>query len=648
MEDVHNPSVTAKNIMTAHLGLAPDLARDTVFFHAPIGIAVTDTHGKFLQVNPHFCDILGYTQEELLTRTIMDVTHPEDFTLGAVERTELNQREESEFLHLEKRYIHKQGHTVWGSLRFTALTQPDVGQTLCLGILNDISSRKRMEENLKSNERLFSAAFNNAGIGMAILDATGHFLEVNRSFCDFLGYTAEQIRAIDFQTITYPDDLSSDLLQFEALLAGEISAYAMHKRYIHASGDIRWGALSVSVARNEAGDIEYVLSQIQDIHPQKVAEEKGRAQARLYESIFSSAFSFMALLSAEGLIQEINLNAQGMTGINKELVLHYPLDKSYWFQGLPEQQQRIRQAIEIAQKGDSVHEEVKMLGKNGILTLDFSLRPVFDQHQQVTHLIVEGHDITDLKNNEKQLRQQAEQLQRHNKDLQDFTHIASHDLQEPLRKIRAFGDRLSHQEQFSEKGKDFLGRMNKSAERMQYMIRDLLTYSRIDRQPNLDVEHVSLNECLKRVQESLSLQIEETEARITVGPLPSLKSTPVHMHQLFQNLLSNALKFSRPDVPPDISITCTLEGAIDFQIEVSDNGIGFDPAFSERIFQPFQRLHGRHEYPGSGIGLAICRKIVDYYHGKIWVESTPEKGSCFFIVLPFEFQEISPQEEPLL
>lgn len=646
MEEVHNPSVTAQNIMTTHPGLAPDLARDTVFFHAPIGIAVTDTHGKFLQVNPHFCDILGYTQEELLSRTIMDITHPEDFTLGAVERNEISKLKDPEFLYLEKRYIHKQGHIIWGSLRFTALNPTDTTPPLCLGILKDISSRKRMEENLKSNERLFSAAFNNAGIGMAILDATGHFLEVNRSFCDFLGYTAEQIRAIDFQSITYPDDLSSDLLQFEALLAGEISAYAMHKRYIHASGEIRWGALSVSVARDEAGNIEYVLSQIQDIHPQKMAEEKSRAQARLYESIFASAFSFMGLLSAEGLIQEVNLNAQAMTGINKELVLHYPLDKSYWFQGLPEQQQRIRQAIEIAKKGDSVHEEVKMLGKDGILTLDFSLRPVFDQHQQVTHLIAEGHDITDLKNNEKQLRQQAEQLQRHNKDLQDFTHIASHDLQEPLRKIRAFGERLAHHEQFSERGKDFLERMNKSAERMQYMIRDLLTYSRIDRQPNLDLESVSLNECLQRVQETLSLQIEESEARITVGPLPRLRSTPVHMHQLFQNLLSNALKFSRPNVPPEISVKCALEGAMDFQIEIRDNGIGFDPTFSERIFQPFQRLHGRHEYAGSGIGLAICRKIVDYYHGKIWVESTPDKGSCFFIVLPFEFQETSPQEEP--
>ncbi len=645
MEEVQHQSAADTRSKLSSLNVHTGLAEDSVFFQAPIGISITDTHGRFIQVNPYFCDFLGYTQEELLARTIMDVTHPEDRTLGAIERNELAHREEPEFLYLEKRYVHKQGHTLWGSLRFTALKQAQPPHHLCLGMLEDISSRKRMEEDLKSNERLFSAAFNNAGIGMAILDVTGRFLEVNRSFCEFLGYTAEQIKSIDFQSITHPEDLSSDLLQFEALLAGDISAYAMHKRYVHASGEVRWGALSVSVSRNEGGDLEYVLSQIQDIHPQKTAEEKSRAQTRLYESVFSSAFSFMGLLNADGLIQEINLNAQAMTGINKELVLQYPLDKCYWFHGLPEQQQRIRQAIEAAKKGESVHEEIKILGKEGVLTLDFSLRPVFDPHQKVTHLIAEGHDITHLKNNEKQLRHQAEQLQRHNKDLQDFTHIASHDLQEPLRKIRAFGERLADQESLSEKGKDFLARMNNSAERMQYMIQDLLTYSRIDKQ-TLSLESVSLNTCIERVLESLSLQIEETRAQITIGHLPMVQSAPVHMEQLFQNLLSNALKFSRPGVAPEITVTCSLEGAVDFQIEITDNGIGFDPVYSERIFQPFQRLHSRHEYTGSGIGLAICRKIVDYYQGKIWVESTPGEGSCFFMVLPFAQPPMAIQEEP--
>lgn len=625
--------------------LIPEMVWGDVVTHAPVGIAITDNHGKFLRVNPYFCQILGYTEAELLALSIIDVTHPEDRTLGAIERNELSEKS-SPLYQIEKRYLHKQGHTVWGNIRFTALQETsNTAQPLCLGILKDISERKQMEESFERNERLFSAAFNNAGIGMAILDIQGRFLEVNRSFCDFLGYTAEQIKTIDFQSITYPEDLSSDLLQFEALLAGEISAYAMHKRYIHASGDVRWGALSVSVARNEDDKIEYVLSQIQDIHPQKLAEEKSRSQARLYESIFSSAFTFMGLLSAEGTLLEVNTNTQVLTGLSKDLILHQPFDKSYWFQGLPEQQERIREAIESARQGESVHEEVKIVSKTGILTLDFSLRPVLDQNQQVAHLIVEGHDITDLKNNEKQLRQQSEQLQRHNKDLQDFTHIASHDLQEPLRKIRAFGERLAHHEQLSERGQDFLDRMNKSAERMQRMIKDLLTYSRVGRQQNITLENVDLNHCLQQVQETLLLQIEESQGTLHIGSLPSLQSLPVHMHQLFQNLLSNALKFSKADIPPEISITCTLEGATDFLIEVKDNGIGLDPALSERIFQPFQRLHGRHEYPGSGIGLAICRKIVDYYHGKIWVESSPGKGSCFSIALPFAQTENTPKEE---
>ena len=607
-----------------------------IFWHAPIGVAVANRTGHFIKANQHFCDLLGYTEHELKTLAIADLTHPEDRNIGLKECKYILKNHQKEFFSVDKRYIRKNGEVFWGNISLAALKDKrGENRPFTVGILKDISEQKAAEKKLRLSESLFSSAFNNAGIGMALVDTQGHLIEVNRAFSDFLGYSKEQMKTIDFQSITHPDDLSADLLQFEALLAGELSAYAMHKRYIHASGEIRWGALSVSIARDESGDIDYVIAQVQDIHQQKMRENHSRAQARIYETIFSSAFTFMALLSADGIIQEVNVNAIALTGRDRESLVNYALDKSYWFQGLPEQQQRIKAAIERARQGENVDEEVKMVTVKGILNINFSLRPVKDAFNHVTHLIVEGHDITTLKAKEKQLQQQAEQLLRQNQDLADFTHIASHDLQEPLRKIRAFGERLADKETLTERGSDFLNRMNKSSERMQHMIRDLLNYSKVSSQQNTQ-DNVNLNECLNEVLESISLQLEETEGKIEVSELPELQASPLHMHQLFQNLLSNALKFTPADRKPHITVKCSFEGATEFQIDVQDNGIGFEDNFSERIFQPFQRLHGRHEYAGSGIGLAICRKIVEHYQGKIWAKSQPDNGSCFSIVLPFE------------
>jgi light-regulated signal transduction histidine kinase (bacteriophytochrome) len=228
-----------------------------------------------------------------------------------------------------------------------------------------------------------------------------------------------------------------------------------------------------------------------------------------------------------------------------------------------------------------------------------------------------------------------------NQDLKDFAFIASHDLQEPLRKIHAFGERLEmkYKDLLDEEGIDYLHRMTKSSARLQGMIQDLLAYSRVTTQSK-PFSQVDLNKVLSDVISDLEIAIQAKGAEINVSPLPVIEADPMQIRQLFQNLLSNAIKFHRPGVAPAISICSITPGQSHYhttpyaRIAVTDNGIGFDEVYADKIFQPFQRLVGKSQYEGSGIGLAICKKIVDRHKGQIEVKSIPEEGTTFIITLP--------------
>lgn len=236
----------------------------------------------------------------------------------------------------------------------------------------------------------------------------------------------------------------------------------------------------------------------------------------------------------------------------------------------------------------------------------------------------------------------AEELNRSNHELEDFAFVASHDLQEPLRKIRAFSDRIQqlYKDKLDEKGIDYLRRLNRSAERMSSLISDLLEFSRIKTRGKEFVE-TDLNEILKAVIDDLEVAIEDSGATINLAKLPVIESDSSQMNQLFLNLLSNAIKFRHDNIAPIIAISyeLTTEVISDVDIEyhtisVKDNGIGLDQSYADKIFVPFQRLHGRDAYGGTGIGLAVCRRIVERHGGSIRVKSTPGKGAEFTILLP--------------
>lgn len=259
-------------------------------------------------------------------------------------------------------------------------------------------------------------------------------------------------------------------------------------------------------------------------------------------------------------------------------------------------------------------------------------------------------DVTEMKVYEKDLKYKIEELNRSNQDLEQFAYIASHDLQEPLRKVMAFGDRLNikYGEQLGSDGQFYLSRMLDAASRMKILMENLLSYSRVSTKTE-PFELVDLGLTIESILSDMEIKIQDVDAQITMMPMPTLNALPTQMQQLFQNLITNALKFIKPNVKPIISIEAyetDFEEVIHlgvpfkhdkyYKIVVSDNGIGFDEEYNEKIFLIFQRLHGRSEFEGTGLGLAICKKIVDNHQGYIIAKSELNKGATFTVYLPHE------------
>ncbi len=378
-----------------------------------------------------------------------------------------------------------------------------------------------------------------------------------------------------------------------------------------------------------------------ELHVQARTQELQKLQRR-YESILNSAGEGIYGLDLQGRTTFVNPAAAKLTGWKVEEVIGRPETEIFW---------RGPSDTTIQGKGDQPGDHTFYRKDGSSFAVEYVRTPIMEKDRLVGAVVI-FKDITERKRTHDTLARKAAELARSNAELEQFAYVASHDLQEPLRKIQAFGDRLKAKLEAInlQEGKDYLERMQSAAARMQRLINDLLTFSRVISKSEAFVP-VDLAQVTREVLGDLEVRIEQTKAHVDVGQLPTIEADPMQMRQLLQNLIGNALKFQPLNGKPLINISAQMvrkpfngvaEGGAEQEVcelTIQDNGIGFDEKYSEKIFAMFQRLHGRNEYEGTGVGLAVCRRIADRHGGTISAKGKLGQGASFVVTLPVQNQK---------
>lgn len=397
--------------------------------------------------------------------------------------------------------------------------------------------------------------------------------------------------------------------------------------------------LRVSAIRGWRSRVEGQVVVLRDITERKRMEQGLRASEERYRTLVETVPDVIFSLSADGILTSLNPAFEKITGWSRQEWIGRPFYGILHPGDLTHATEHFLNAL--SGKMSPIF-EVRVLCKSGhYITGEFIGAPHI-KGGEVIEVIGFARDITDRKKAEEALEKKTEELARSNRELEAFAYVASHDLQEPLRMVTNFVQLLAkrYKGKLDSDADDFINFAVDGAMRMWNLINDLLAYSRVGTRGH-PFEPIHCETVLQEALGNLKVTMEESGAVVTHDSLPTVMADSSQLGQLFQNLIGNAIKF-RGNEQPRIHVSANSNGN-GWTFSVRDNGIGIAPEYAERIFIIFQRLHGREQYPGTGIGLAICKKIVERHGGRIWVESTPEKGATFYFTLP----EGVPQTQPL-
>ncbi len=520
---------------------------------------------------------------------------------------------------------------------------PDGSVRLILTIIEDVTSKKIAETQLSETNTKLEAVFNQTFQLMALLDRDGSVQKVSRAALDYGMLEESEVLNKVFWEVSWWPHTGSHFTELKDMVKKALEGEFARKDLVLNDGrKLSYMDLSIKPILSDEGEIMFVIAEGRDVTTEKRAIEKIRTNEKLYRVMAENMpDSTVVLIDKSRNVQLIEGTRWDDVNFPKDKIIGYPIEE-YLKGDLAE---RYLKYYEAAFQGKLQEFETTFNERH----YKVAIIPVFDTDDDIFTVVAVYHDITPLRQYQEELEERIGELDRSNKDLEQFAYIASHDLQEPLRKIRAFGDRLAskYSQILTGDGTLYLERMESAAERMQRMIDDLLTFSRVSR-PKESFTKTDLEQVVTDVLSDLEILIEKKNATVKMeNDLPSIEAIPSQMRQLFQNIIGNALKFTREGVPPVVSISAEKPSPDEIsklstevssrkfvKISVSDNGIGFDEKYKERIFTLFQRLHSRAEYEGTGIGLSVCKKIVEFHNGLISVHSVPGEGSTFTFYLP--------------
>jgi PAS domain S-box-containing protein len=620
-----------------------------LFESSPEGIVILDNMDRVVNVNRGFERLFQLNLSEVKGQKINNVLVPENLMEQASQMSLFVLK--GEIIHKETVRKRKDGSLVDVSVLAYPITM-GTDQIGVYGIYSDISERKEAEKALRNSQERYRAFVQQSTEGIwrfeflepipvknpveeqiRLAFKFGYLAECNDTYARMYGYnTSEEIVGARLNELL----VESEPRHIDYLRSFIESSYRLNNvetQETDKSGNIKYFVNNlVGIIENEA--VVRAWGTQRDITESKLADEElHRTQFRL--ATLLNNLHDVVLYETGGEKEFVSENVIDLLG--------YPASKFVtnrkFFTG-------------IIHPGDlkRVQEKTKAwvaAGRPGILNLEFRCR-----RADGTYIWIEDHmisvrsdgkqssmagvliDITEHKSSEEKLKQLAEKLALSNKELEQFAYVASHDLQEPLRMVASYIQLLQrrYKGQLSVEADEFINFAVDGVVRMKTLINDLLIYSRMNTQ-EFPFEPTDCSKIIEQVKVNLKSAVEESKAAITYDSLPVIDANHLQMTQLFQNLVSNAIKFRKPDEPPKIHISCR-QTEDEWLFSVADNGIGIEKEFTERVFIIFQRLHNYKEYPGTGIGLAICKKIVEKMGGHIWVESEPGRGSIFSFTIP--------------
>ncbi len=610
------------------------------------GFTVQTETSDIILCNPAAERILGLTRDQMLGRSSIDPrwhcihedgspfpgeTHPSMVSLG----TGLPQR------NVIMGVYKPDGELTWISINSEPIfdnnsTKP----TAVITSFNDITELKTIEQSLKKTEERWNFALEGSGLGVwdwAISEQEIYFSPHCRRI---LGFEDDELPndTDSWRNRIHPDDFPVVKEQLIHYLKEQQDTFEAEYRVQKKDGSYTWilnRGMVVDV--DSDGMARRMIGTHADRQHRKQMEEAERQISQRFKAVFNSMYQFIGIMTPDGLLLDVNEAALDFAGISMQDVLGKPLWNAPWVSYSETIRTQIQQDISRAAQGEFIRHELEIAGKDDARTIiDFSLKPVRDENGKVTLIIPEGRDIGALKHTEKLLQEanealakRADDLSVSNAELERFAYVASHDLQEPLRTVTMFLELLDarYGAQLDTTGRTYITTVTRAANRMKTLIQDLLQYAQIGND-NFTFKTIDGQALVTAVVESFGQTIQESGAQIIVHDLPRLHASETMLYMVFHNLIGNALKY-KLGPKPVVEIGYHMENQ-QFEFFVKDNGIGIDSHYFDKIFIIFQRLHKKEEYSGTGLGLALCKKIVERHQGTIRVESAPGKGSTFY------------------
>jgi PAS domain S-box-containing protein len=503
------------------------------------------------------------------------------------------------------------------------------GQQCFTAVMRDVSERIRARQALRRAEERFGGAFEGAAVGLMLAAPDGTLLRANRALCEMTGWPEDELAGRSFGELLHPEERGADETALQAMLSGRTQRLAVERRFLAGDGRVKFVRINLSLIRSADGEPQHFVGQIEDVtERRRMVEALVLSEAR-YKALVahlpdSTVLLFdhdLRLLLAEG--ERMRAHGYEPREIEGRLLEEVLPADAY---------ARLEPSYRTALSGESVSFDWDSV--DGTATYWVQIAPLRDDLGRIIGGMAVSRDITARRAAERALEERAVELERSNAELEQFAYVASHDLSEPLRMVSSYLQllRRRYHGRLDGDADAFIDYAVDGAARMRDLIDALLTYSRAGR-GDRPVAPVDARAVVERVIDAVT-HAEAREARVAVGPLPTVLGDEQELGQLFQNLIGNAVKFVPEDRVPEVAVVAAPADDGMWRVEVTDNGIGLEPAHAERIFRMFQRLHTRDEYPGTGIGLAIAKKVVERHGGAIWAEPRPEGGTRFAFTLP--------------